>query len=115
MARKVHQTPKKGNLTPRPTASSEMTSNSSVTSLEDHEFTVISYARKARGSTDSTMQGSDNTSQKTMPTRKLKMAANWNFAEFQREIYFIIQDIINTYHVSIHVYSEHSSSILKET
>jgi hypothetical protein len=50
-----------------------------------------------------------------MPTRKLKMAANWNFAEFQREIYFIIQDIINTYHVSIHVYSEHSSSILKET
>jgi hypothetical protein len=90
---KGKSTPTKDNLSSKKINAVSLETTSSESTMDDQNYTVVSYSRKARGNAqDETTIG--NTLSQSKLSKKFKMAAGWFFGEFQKEIFELIQYVI---------------------
>jgi hypothetical protein len=101
---KGKSTPTKDNLSSKKINAVSSETTSSESTMDDQNFTVVSYSRKARGNAqDETNNG--NTLSQSKLSKKFKMAAGWFFGEFQKEIFELIQYVITKNTVQDHPFT----------
>jgi ATP-dependent phosphoenolpyruvate carboxykinase len=97
-------TPTKDNLSSKKTNAVSSETTSSESTMDDQNFTVVSYSRKARDNAHTGTTSSNTLSQSKL-SKKFKMAAGWYFGEFQKKIFELIQYVITKNTVQDHPFA----------